>query len=319
MMPELDYILCHGSSNRFVLLDAVRYADALRAVDRSALALNACRACGGLDGLLLLVQEDGAYGMQMFNPDGSRAEMCGNGIRCVARLAQRYIAADRFGLRSGGRRYELSREEPVYGDIPTYGVVIPVGFTSDDFRVSHDPGTGFVAGSIPQLDERLRFTYLHLGNPHLVAATEEIDLGLLERLGRRVTELPELFPQGINVSLFRASGDQRIFAATCERGAGITSSCGTAMTACSTAACLLGLCRYEEGIEVRNNGGAVRCLCRNDREGLRTTLVGNATFEADGVMSVDAATGAVTRCGAPVQRVKEAEAYAGFLAALKSC
>lgn len=319
MMPLLNYIVCHGSSNRFVLLDAVRDADALRTVDRSALARNACRACGGSDGLLLLVQEDGAYGMQMFNPDGTQAEMCGNGIRCVARLAQRYIAADRFGLQSGGRRYELSREEPVFGDIPTYGVVIPVGFSSDDFRVPHDLGTGFVGRSIPELDARLRFTYLHLGNPHLMATTEEIDLGLLERLGRRVTALPELFPHGINVSLFRASGDQRIFAATCERGAGITSSCGTAMTACSTAACLLGLCRYDEGIEVRNSGGAVRCLCRNDREGLRTTLVGNATFEADGVMSVDPATGAVTCCGAPVPRAEEVEAYAGFLAAIKSC
>lgn len=312
-MHELEYLICHGSSNRFVLIDAVRWADALAGVDRSALARHACRICGGLDGLLLLVPAGTEYGMQMFNPDGSPAEMCGNGIRCVARLAQRYTTAERFGLWSGGRRYDVSCEQPLHGAIPTYGVVIPVGLVSDDFRISFDPGTGFVAEAIPELDEQLRFTYLHLGNPHLVASTGEIDLERLEWLGRCVTELRELFPHGINVSLYRPLDERRIFAATYERGAGITSSCGTAMTACTTAACLTGLCRCGEPIVVRNRGGEVRCLCRNDAGGLRTTLVGNATFEADGIFRIDPSTGRVNLCGEPAPRRDEIAAYAAFI------
>lgn len=316
-MREVNYILCHGSGNQFALIDAVRHADAMQGADLAALTRSICRLAGGLDGLLLLVRKGAEYGMQMFNPDGSEAEMCGNGIRCVARLArERYIRAERFALWSGGRRYDLSVETPVWGDIPTYGVVIPIRLASDDF-VRADAGEAFIGKPLPPLDETLRFTYLNLGNPHMAACTEETDLRLLERLGRRVTELPRIFPHGINVSLYRPCGGQRIFVATYERGAGITSSCGTAMTACSTAACLLGVCRFGETIDVCNSGGRVRCLCCRDDAGLRTTLTGNATFEADGVLSF-ASDGKIA-AREPVLRREETDAYAAFLATIEKC
>lgn len=315
-MQEMPYIVCHGSGNRFALIDAVRDAAALAGTDLAALSRNICSRAGGLDGLLLLVRSDADFGMRMFNPDGSEAEMCGNGIRCVARLArERYVAAPRFTLWSGGRPYRLSEEAPVFGRIPTFGVGIPIRTASPDF-VWEGAGERFVGGCIPPLDDRLRFTYLNLGNPHLVACTDRTDRLTLERLGRRVTELRTIFPHGVNVSLFRECGPQRIFAATFERGAGITSSCGTAMTACSTAACLLGLCRWNEPIDVSNSGGRVRCLCRRDADGIRTTLTGNATFEADGVVrfSPDGAIAAVDA----VPRTDETEAYAAFLAAIET-
>lgn len=316
-MQKMDYIVCHGSGNRFALVDAVRHAGALKDADRTALARNICLLEGGLDGLLLLVTHGEDLGMQMFNPDGSEAEMCGNGIRCVARLArERYVGAARFPIWSGGRRYCLSEEEPLFGQIPIFGVEIPIRTASGDF-VWEGAGGVFLGAPIPPLDDGLRFTYLNLGNPHLAACTAATDRERLERLGRRVTELPAIFPHGINVSLFRECGSQRIFVATYERGAGVTSSCGTAMTACSTAACLLGICRWNEPIDVCNSGGRVRCLCRRDDDGLCTKLTGNATFESDGEL-VFTEDGEILSAHS-VPRREETESYAAFLETIENC
>lgn len=110
-MREFDHIVCHGSGNRFVLVDAVAQPSIAEEADPAILARELCRLHGGLDGLLLLVRVGEEYGMRMYNPDGSAAEMCGNGIRCVARLAcERYVGEQRFALWSGGRRYRISRE-----------------------------------------------------------------------------------------------------------------------------------------------------------------------------------------------------------------
>ena len=129
----------------------------------------------------------------------------------------------------------------------------------------------------------MRFTALNLGNPHIVAAVEAIDMERLVELGEAVTQLKDDFPKGINVSLYRKCGDNAIFVATYERGAGITYSCGTAMTASSTAATLLGICREGEEIEVYNRGGMVRCLCTIKENDIVTRLTGNATYQWRGV------------------------------------
>jgi diaminopimelate epimerase len=89
--------------------------------------------------------------------------------------------------------------------------------------------------------------------------------------------LKDEFPKGINVSLVKVLGKNRIFVATYERGAGITASCGTAMTSSATAMALNKRCDYEATIEVKNRGGAVRCICHNEG-GLHTQLIGNASY-----------------------------------------
>ena len=295
---ELQFIKCHGSGNDFVMIDAV--AHSVDSVNLRELAVDVCdRERGiGADGVLLFVRTSGTGGgnstsggnacaefaMRMFNPDGSEAEMCGNGIRCVARLARRYIGADRFALHSGGRDYEVSCEENIGAGVATYGVRIPIALHSNDFRMFGADGC-FVGEVIPELDADLRFTALSLGNPHIVAPCDKVSVDRLERLGERVKALPHIFPNGVNVSLFEPRGENGIFVATFERGAGLTLSCGTAMTASSTAAALLGLCDFGRTITVRNRGGMVQCEC--SREPLVTKLTGNATFEYEGTIATD--------------------------------
>ena len=277
---KFSYIRCHGSGNEFVMVDAI--ANDMRGVALAELSRFVCNREGeiGADGLLLLCERDGKVGMRMFNPDGSEAEMCGNGIRCVARLADEVgRGGEAFDMWSGANNYGISREMDIYDGIPTYGVDLAVRLESEDFGFSQ--GGKCVAEVIPALHESLRWTAINVGNPHIVAEVEEVDFDLLESLGKRVTELKKEFPRGINVSLVVLQGKNRIFVATYERGAGITASCGTAMTSSATAMALRGRCDYDAVIDVENRGGMVRCVAHNDG-GLHTQLIGNATYTSYG-------------------------------------
>lgn len=279
-MTNFEIIKCHGSGNDFIMVDTTRLDDA-NAIDWSAFARIACDRTNGIgsDGVLLVVRNDaGIYGMDMLNPDGTHAEMCGNGIRCVARLAEERGYLDSGTLTSGGRTFPARRAESVAEGIETFSVDIPIATWSPSFAF-FNPEERFVGKVIENLNGELRFTALNLGNPHIVAAVEDINMSLLEELGRRVKVLKNEFPHGVNVSLYKVLSPTSIFVATYERGAGITLSCGTAMTASSTAAALLGYVKQGERIEVFNRGGKVACRTAIEGESIITTLEGNATFE----------------------------------------
>ena len=283
---DMEFIKCHGSGNDFILIDATRYTDFSRE-EWSEFARKACSRESGIgsDGVLLVVRHaDGVYGMDMLNPDGTYAEMCGNGIRCVARLAYErgYIAAQDV-LRSGGRDYKVQRIEPIDGE-ETFGVDIPINTWSKDFTF-YKAGEHFVAKKIAALDEKLEFTALNLGNPHIVAEVDSISLEHLTVLGERVLELKELFPYGVNVSFYERRSSREIFVSTYERGAGLTLSCGTAMTASATAVAMRGRVDAGERIAVCNRGGRVFCTTQLG-DSITTRLEGNATFEWSGEASM---------------------------------
>ncbi len=303
-MQSIEYILAHGSRNLFVMIDALREPIEGGTKDAGDFVRAVCETFSS-DGLLFLERDEEQpqyYAMNMYNTDGTRAEMCGNGMRLVARFAdERYLNAERFTLCSGGREYPIYRADKSVTklndgsevQIPNYAVRINIRTASKDFTLSSE---SFVGERIEQLDEELRFTYLNLGNPHIVAQVPDIDLEKLNQLGERVKELTDIFPYGVNVSMMQPMGDQQIFVATYERGVGLTASCGTAMTASSTTAALLGICRWGEAIEVRNRGGFVKCLCTRSDEGeLTTELIGNATYIERGVIRYSKETQSVER------------------------
>lgn len=273
---KFDYIKCHGSGNEFVMVDSVKQN--LEGIDLAEFARFICdrENSVGADGVLLLVKRGDMFGMRMFNPDGSEAEMCGNGIRCVARLAEEYVGKREFEMFSGKNTYGIVRADDIFPAIPTYGVDLSVRLASEDFGFANG-AESFVSQKIERLDSELCWTAINVGNPHIVAEVSEIDYDHLTYLGNRVLELREEFPKGINVSLVKVLGDNRIFVATFERGAGITASCGTAMTSSATAMALNARCDYGRSIEVENRGGAVRCICHNASH-LHTQLIGNASY-----------------------------------------
>ena len=296
---QIEIIKCHGSGNKFIMVDMIGENIV---GDMAAFARQVCAHpdVESADGILYVVKAGEHYAMRMFNPDGSEAEMCGNGIRCVARLVrERYIDCDEFTLTSGGGLYPTRKAELINGEIECYGVDIRVRLTSPDFGFAKG-AESFIDKTIPSLGDDIRFTALNLGNPHIVAAVEEIDMDQLVELGESVTRLKEDFPKGINVSLYKKYGENAIFVATYERGAGITYSCGTAMTASSTAATLLGICQEGREIDVYNRGGMVRCLCSIADEQITTRLTGNATYIWSGTAEWN---------GAELQGITKSEIY----------
>lgn len=279
VMADFEIIKCHGSGNDFVMVDTTR-EKGFAGVDRSAFARAVSDRVSGIgsDGVLYIVRhDDGHYAMDMYNPDGTQAEMCGNGMRCVARLAdERGYIVDGI-LRSGGRDYPVERAESIAEGIATYAVDIPIAVSSPDFAFfgSSERWLGKV---IESFDKELKFSVLSLGNPHIVASVDRVDLEKLEALGEAVKQRRDLFPNGVNLSLYERRSEREIFVATYERGAGITLSCGTAMTASATAAALLGIVEAGERIEVKNRGGKVACRTTIG-DSITTRLEGNATFE----------------------------------------
>lgn len=311
---QIEIIKCHGSGNEFVMVDLMTIQPI---TDMAEFTRQICahRDVEGADGVLYVVRMGDRYAMRMFNPDGSEAEMCGNGIRCVARLVEeRYISSGEFTLISGGSLYPIHRAEDFAEGIKAYGVDIEVRLTSSDFAFAHG-AEEFIGQRIPSLGGKEAFTALNLGNPHIVAAVEDIDMEELVRLGEKVTSEKRDFPRGINVSLYKKCGDNAIYVATYERGAGITYSCGTAMTASSTAAVLLGLCDENQEISVYNRGGMVKCSCRKDNGRIVTRLTGNATYRWCGIAEWQ--SGEVKSIARTESFDTECAAYDSFVAELK--
>ena len=264
------------------------------------------------DGVLLLVRYDEMYlGMRMFNTDGTEAEMCGNGIRLVARLAdERYLHSERFTLYSGNKPYLIRRQAAMSPNVVTYSVDITMSLYSPDFDCSCQ--NILVGKVIAKLDSDLRFTYLNLGNPHLVAQCDDIDLDRLTQLGEKMKcgAMRNSLPSGCNISLYKVLSPNRIFVATYERGVGLTASCGTAMTASCSAAVFLGLCRIGENIDVHNRGGMVRCRTTVDPI-ISARLSGNASYIAYGKLNTAGKILTYQECD------DEQEAWQDFLHELK--
>jgi len=198
----------------------------------------------GADGLLeVLAVEAATADVRIWNPDGSIAELSGNGARIVAAWLARKSNADRVTLRVG----ELAVE----------------AFVREDGNVELDVGHVEV-GETETLDlgdERVEFTPVSVGNPHAVVRREP-ERGELLRLGPRI-ERHSRFPQRTNVQLVRVDGAHDLTVGVWERGAGETLSSGTSSVATAAAAIANGWC--ESPVHVHLPGGDL--LVEVDREG----------------------------------------------------
>jgi diaminopimelate epimerase len=188
----------------------------------------------GSDGLLEVVSVDGARAeLQIWNPDGTTAELSGNGARIVAAWLARKSGAQQVTLRVGGREVE--------------------GHVRDDGQVELDVGRVEV-GETETLDfgdERVEFTPVSVGNPHAVVRREP-ERGELLRLGPRI-ERHSRFPDRTNVQLVRVDGPHDLTVGVWERGAGETLSSGTSSVSAAAAAVANGWC--ESPVHVHLPGG----------------------------------------------------------------
>ncbi len=219
----IPFVKMHGARNDFVVVDERDFA-----VDDAARAARAIcdRHAGiGADGVLLVGPGEGTISdasMRVLNADGSEAEMCGNGIRCVARFLSERGDGDsrRIGTKAGViETHVLSRD-------PDFLVRVMLGVPTISTRE-----TKFVGPSI-----------VSLGNPHAVFFHDDIDVVDLRAAAHEVTSLPQ-HRDGINVHVATVEAAQRIRARHFERGVGETMACGTGAVAIAVAAINLGVAR----------------------------------------------------------------------------
>jgi diaminopimelate epimerase len=214
------------------------------------------RGVGG-DGLILVgppEASDAHVRMQIFNADGSRAEMCGNGIRCVAKLV-----------------YERgwARENPMR--VQTDAGVLPLDLTVDEagevseVRVDMGPpvldpqkipvalgGDKVVGMSIPLAGKVLSVTCVSIGNPHAVFFTDALARVPLGDWGPKLERHP-LFPRRMNVHFAQVHKPDRVKMITWERGSGQTLACGSGACAVCVAGVLNG--KTQRTITVQLPGG----------------------------------------------------------------
>ncbi len=236
----LEFTKMHGIGNDFIVVDAVTRP--IPAGDLASLSreINDRRRGVGGDGLILVMKGDNApFRMRMLNPDGSEAEMCGNGIRCVARYVRdrgltdsRLIPIEtgagllELGIEDGGQRVRVNMGPArlLRGEIPMTG---PKSETATGFEINA-AGRPFKA------------TAVNMGNPHVVIFTENVAEVPLEELGPAIENHP-LFPERTNVHFVQVISPGRLLQRTWERGAGATLACGTGACAVLVAAYVNGL------------------------------------------------------------------------------
>jgi len=279
------FIKCHGSGNDFPLIDAreIDLSDAQWAQVARALADR--RGPVGGDGLLLLTRSDAAhdFGMRMYNSDGSEAETCLNGLRCVARMGFEALGLDHAHVHLKTSEAEVSREPDLAPGVATIRECAGPAMLD----ILHWPLTigrdQNVQMAIPGLPTDRVFTAVAIPNPHLIAFVDAVDEAELVRVGEVCEAGPDWLPNRANVSYVevRPGG---LFVRTFERGVGLTDSCGSAMAASTFAACLTERATFGEEITVWNAGGLVKACAEADG---MVRLSGNATYEWEGSVEVD--------------------------------
>ncbi len=211
----------------------------------------------GGDGIYFYDATPGTPRAWFFNPDGSTAEFCGNGMRCLGRVVLEQRGADEAVIQSGPTRYAVSR-----------GQTTPEGVRQ--IRVEH-PEVDFteIEARIHELDPVLTFTALTVPNPHLITVTDKYVESDLIAMGKTLARR-----RGPNLSVLLPVTETEIFVRTFERGAGLTPSCGSGMVAARAVYSRLGHAAQDQPVIIHNVGGTAEVSLRD----WRPVLQGNATF-----------------------------------------
>ena len=258
-----------GLGNDFVVLD--RRASGVDVSPSASRALCDRRRGVGADGVLVLLpSERAAARMVVHNADGSLAEMCGNGLRCVAKyLLDREPGRDALEVETGAGVLP-ARARRAGGEV----VEVEIELGPARLQAPHlPPGPGggpFVAAPVPGLD--WPGTAVSMGNPHLVLLGAPAEV--VREHGPRLEHLPG-FPDRTNVEAVSRGGEElRVW--VWERGSGLTDACGTGAAASVAAALVAGWVQPDVFVPVELPGGRLAVRVTADLQ--RTTLRGPARF-----------------------------------------
>lgn len=233
----------------------------------------------GSDGLILICPSDIAdFRMDMYNADGSQAEMCGNGIRCVGKYVYDYGLTDKTEISietlAGIKYLDLMVED---GKV----VLVTVDMGAPELCASHIPVAlnqeQIVNEPIAVNGIEYHMTCVSMGNPHAVVFVDEVKEFPLETIGP-LFETHSLFPQRINTEFVEVLNENEVNMRVWERGSGETLACGTGACA-STVACILNH-KTKDQITLHLLGGDLQV--KWDRTANKVFMTGPANVVFDG-------------------------------------
>jgi diaminopimelate epimerase len=258
----MNFTKLQGARNDFVLVET---GDVKRNWTQLAVAICNRRFGVGADGLILLMPSDVAdYKMRIFNADGSEAEACGNGLRCLVRyLLEKGITTQEskevlIETIAGTRKAQITRtrgkraEIRVSLGVPKFGAKdIPLVMGERDNKLLDIKS--MLGYTVTVAQQKLRLNFVSLGNPHAIHfSSQPVASFPLAQLGPRV-EHHEMFPQRTNFEVAKVLNRKQIEARVWERGVGETLACGTGAAAVAIAAQLNGL--VDSSVAIRLPGG----------------------------------------------------------------
>ncbi len=267
----------HGLGNDYVFINL--FEESVTPSEELARSLSDRHRGIGGDGVIFLDQPgtgDAHVRMLMFNSDGSRAQMCGNGIRCLAKLAYESGVARENPLRVQTDRGRLELELTVH-DGRVADVRVDMGEpVLEPAQIPVAIG-GHKAVAIPFGFDNTRFsmTCVSMGNPHAVFFVPDVDDVPVQDWGRRI-ERHDMFPERVNVHFAQVAWPDRVRMVTWERGAGATLACGTGAAAVCVAGVLNNVSDRDVTIELP--GGKLELQWRADTNRVYLTGAAETVF-----------------------------------------
>ncbi len=233
----------------------------------------------GSDGVIFINPSDIAdFEMEMYNADGSRSEMCGNGIRCVAKYVydKKMIDKEQFTIESFGKIKDITIIEE-----NKVAKLIKVGMGQPELRTEKIPAiydADMVIAKPIEVDEKTwEATCVSMGNPHVVLFVEDVANMDLENIGPKF-ENHKMFPNRTNTEFVKIIDRNTVEMRVWERGTGETLACGTGC--CATAvACILNK-KTDNKVLVKVLGGEI--LVEWDRESNEIYMTGPGEFVFEG-------------------------------------
>ena len=228
----------HGAGNDYVYVDCFRQPVPDRPGALSQVIADRHKGVGG-DGLILICPDESADArMRMFNADGSEAEMCGNGIRCVAKYLFDHDICRKpqmdIATGAGTLRLDLTIEGETASQVRVDmgAPILEAKKIPTTFEDSPVVNQKILAG-----DREFECTCVSMGNPHCVIYVDQLTDDLVLRYGPKIEKSP-VFPARVNVEFIQIVSRNEVRQRTWERGSGETLACGTGASAVCVAGVL---------------------------------------------------------------------------------
>ena len=237
----MKFVKMHGAGNDYVYVDCFRQT--IENPESLAREISDRNFGVGGDGLILIEPSKKAdVKMRMFNIDGSEGEMCGNGIRCVAKYAFDHGLVDRteITVETGAGVLPLIMYPNKHEHIDKVRVNMgPPRLSRGDLPMVGVAHEQVINMELEILDRTFEVTCVSMGNPHCVIYVDDLTNFPVKRYGYAI-ENHKLFPQRINVEFVEVISPNEVRQRTWERGSGETLACGTGSSAVTVAGVLTG-------------------------------------------------------------------------------